>query len=98
MSELLFRPEAVSDIEEAVGWYEERRPGLGRRLLYDLDDLFRRVRQRPLYFPVVGSDVRRAMLRKFPYAVYFRFEENKFLVVLAVLHLKRWPGTWRQRQ
>ena len=74
MSELLFRPEAVSDIEEAVGWYEERRPGLGRRLLYDLDDLFRRVRQRPWYFPVVGSDVRRAMQRKFRYAACFRIE------------------------
>ncbi len=98
MPELLVRPQALSDIEEAVRWYEKRRPGLGDRLLGDLDNVFQRVRRRPLEFPVVGSYVRRALLRKFPYAVYFQFEENAPVEVLAVLHLKRRPGSWQRRQ
>ena len=39
-------------------------------------------------FPSVSVGVRRALLHTFPYAVYFR-ETEQFVVILAVLHLRR---------
>lgn len=50
----------------------------------------------PLRYQLVFGDVRRAVARRFPYAVYFRARSNK-LVVLAVFHGRRDPAIWRRR-
>ncbi len=68
---LFLRPEAERDIADTALWYEVRRPGLGGRFLVELDHLFARVLEGPQHFPEIGEDVRRGLLRRFPYAVYF---------------------------
>lgn len=68
----IVRPLAEADLENAARRYEEEQPGLAARFLGDVDRTLERVRQRPLQFPAVGDDVRRALLHTFPYAVYFR--------------------------
>lgn len=40
--------------------------------------------------------IRRALLRRFPYAVYFAVEEST-VVVLTVLHAHRDPAAWQKR-
>lgn len=67
-----------------------------RALLSDVDRTFARIRERPLQFPTVSGEVRRALLHIFPYAAYFRVSDQA-AVVLAVLHLRRNPKTWRER-
>lgn len=93
---LLLRPEARLDIEEAVIWYDDQRLGLGDRLTAELSALLDRIRKTPLQFPIVGEGVRRGLLHKFPYAVYFLREENT-VTVLAVLHQRRDPEVWKRR-
>ena len=66
------------------------------RFLDAADQLFGRLRDSPLQFPLVSMDVRRALLPTFPYAVYFRVTDDA-IVVLAVLHLRRDPRSWRAR-
>ncbi len=61
-----------------------------------MNRLFERLRMTSLQFPLVSADVRRALVHTFPYAVYFR-ETHETVVLLAVLHLVRDPGTWRAR-
>ena len=68
----IVRPLAEADSENVARWYDEERPGLAERFLKDVDRSFVRLRQRPLQFPVVVGDVRRALLHTFPYAIYFR--------------------------
>ena len=92
----IVRPLAEADLEEAARWYDDERAGLTDRLLSDVDRTFARIRERPLQFPTVSSEVRRALLHTFPYAVYFRASEE-IVVVLAVLHLARNPKVWRRR-
>lgn len=92
----IVRPLAESDIAQAASWYENQRTGLGLRFLDAADQLFDRLRASPLQFPLVSTDVRRALLHTFPYAVYFRVTEDA-IVLFAVLHLRRRPGTWRGR-
>ena len=72
------------------------KPGLSVRFLSDVDRTIARIRERPFEFPAVSSDVRRALLHTFPYAVYFRASDEA-VVVLAVLHLRRNPKVWRGR-
>jgi plasmid stabilization system protein ParE len=92
----IVRPLAEADLENAAHWYGEERARLAERFLRDVDQTFARVRERPLQFPTVSGDVRRALLHTFPYAVYFRASEDS-IVVLAVLHLRRDPRVWRGR-
>jgi len=93
---LVIRREAELDIEEAAGWYEDERPGLGGRFTGELDRLFDRIEQSPLHFPAVGEGARRGLLHKFPYSVYFLLE-HQTVIVLAVVHQRRHPDTWKQR-
>lgn len=80
----IVRPLAESDIGQAASWYEAQKPGLGLRFLDAADQLFNRLRESPLQFPLVSPDVRRALLHTFPYAVSFRVTDDA-VAVLAVL-------------
>jgi len=71
MRELFTRLQAQLDVEEAASWYERRRPGLGLRFLDELDYVLQRVAAAPFQFPAIHPGVRRALLNRFPYSVYF---------------------------
>jgi len=90
----IIRPLAESDLHNAALWYEDQKAGLGMRFLDAVDQLFDRLRQNSLQFPLVSPDVRRALLHTFPYAAYFRATDDS-VVVLAVLHVRRDPRTWQ---
>ena len=93
---LIVRAEARLDIEEAALWYEAERPGLSGAFLDDVDYLFERIVSAPQQFPQIDEGVRRGLMRRFPYGVYF-IDYPTGTVVLAVLHLKRRPGLWKSR-
>lgn len=97
MNRLVLRPEVSNDIRSAAFWYDERQVGLGRRFLAEVDHVFERVTENPAQFPRIEDHVRRALLRKYPYAVYFVFDRDQ-VTILAVLHCRRDPSGWRTRQ
>jgi plasmid stabilization system protein ParE len=92
---VVFRPEASAEVLETKSWYEGRANGLGDRFIDDLEAVLARVVERPGSFPTVRDQTRRAVLRRFPYAVYFRQAENQ-IVVLAV-HGRQDPKRWQSR-
>ena len=92
----LIRPEAQADIEEAAFWYEDQRPALGELFTRELFELIHRIAEAPLQFPSIGTPVRRGLLHKFPYAVYFLCDEDE-TVIVAVLHQRRDPAVWKRR-
>lgn len=90
----IFRPEAEVEALEARRWYEERRPGLGDEFGAAVDATVTRLVERPLAFPRVRGETRRAVLVRFPYALHFRVTEEN-IVVLAV-HGRQNPTRWRR--
>jgi plasmid stabilization system protein ParE len=94
--ELVIRAEAQEELAEAFAWYEKQRPGLGADLLLSLEATLADIRRRPGSFPVVYKELHRALLKRFPYGVYFVVEEA-FISVLAIFHAKRDPRIWKQR-
>lgn len=76
-------------------WYEARRAGLGREFGQEVDGLIARIASSPLAFPRVHNETRRAVLTRFPYAIYFRVADES-VVVLAV-HGRQHPGRWKRR-
>ncbi|HYX29355.1 MAG TPA: hypothetical protein VE863_12395 [Pyrinomonadaceae bacterium] len=91
------RPEAQNDIREAAQWYEEREIGLGVRFLREVRASLERIADDRLSFPVIEHDVRRTLLHKFPYSIYFVSKSNA-VSGIAVLHQHRQPGEWKSRR
>ena len=93
---IVVRPQSDLDIQAAAVWYEDQQSGLGARFLDELDLVFQRIAESPLQFPRLELEVRRALLRRFPYGVYFLAEAEE-VRVLAVLHLHQQPDVWKSR-
>ena len=68
----IVRPAAAADIDDAFLWYEAQRPGLGHEFLAAADALINAIAEHPLRYPVIRRNTRRALLSRFPYAMYFR--------------------------
>ena len=94
--QIVVRPAAAADIDEAFLWYEGQRPGLGHEFLAAAQTLIDAVAQYPLRYPVVRRNTRRALLRRFPYAIYFRIYDEA-IVVVACMHGRRNPRRWQAR-
>jgi plasmid stabilization system protein ParE len=93
---IVFRPQADQELQSARQWYEEQRPGLGCHFAYTIDETIERVSSNPLAFPVVHGETRRAVVRRFPYAIYFRLHGDE-IVITAVMHGHRHPRRWQSR-
>jgi plasmid stabilization system protein ParE len=94
---LVAEPRADLDVAAAYQWYESERPGLGRQFLDQLEAAYDRIAQDPVGYQDLESGIRRVLLRRFPYAVYFAVESD-VVVVLAVLHVSRNPAEWQRRR
>jgi hypothetical protein len=89
--------EAELEIFEAALRYEHEREGLGFRFEEQVTTVFSRLLENPFQFPIVEEDARRALVRDFPYGVFFTTQAD-LITVLAVLHLHRHPDTWKPRR
>ncbi|MGO9933485.1 MAG: type II toxin-antitoxin system RelE/ParE family toxin [Steroidobacteraceae bacterium] len=90
------RPEAEQDLSEAARWYEEQRLGLGQEFLDEALSAFTAIAERPLASSAVYGSLRRALLHRFPFGVFFLVDGDE-AVVIGVLHGSRHPRRWKSR-
>ena len=90
------REEADGDLTAAATWYEQQRAGLGHEFLDEALSAFRSIVEQPLIHPIVHRNTRRALMPRFPFAVYYRIERSH-IVVVAVMHGSRHPRRWQSR-
>jgi plasmid stabilization system protein ParE len=93
---VILTPEAETDLAAAYDWYEGQRPELGRELIVAVDDQLRRIEDNPELYPIRRFGVRRALIRRFPYAIFY-LQDGEALVVLAIDHQARHPDHWHER-
>lgn len=93
---LVFRPEVREELKESYSWYEGQQQGLGNEFLDCVDEMLNRICQMPELYPVVYRDVRRAVVRRFPYAVYYRIVSSR-VIVTAIFHGRRNAKAWQSR-
>ncbi|MEW5967879.1 MAG: type II toxin-antitoxin system RelE/ParE family toxin [Pseudomonadota bacterium] len=94
---LVFRPQARREFDAAGDWHEREQPGLGATFLAEVDQVLRLIASSPDAFPEVLDGVRKAVVRRFPYCLYFRVR-GETIVVLAVFHSARNPKIWQARR
>ena len=97
MSRLLrVTPATSDDIADAYDWYESQRAGLGELFRAELNVAVTLLREFSEAGPAVHQDLRRLLLRRFPYAVYYRRTETE-IVIRGCLRAHRDPRAWRKR-
>ena len=94
---LVSEPPVDLDVEAAFEWYENERPGLGVEFLDELRATYKRIAAGPLKYQELRGSIRRALLRRFPYVVYFAIEAD-IVVIVAVLRASRDPAEWQRRR
>ncbi|MDO9009537.1 MAG: type II toxin-antitoxin system RelE/ParE family toxin [Thiobacillus sp.] len=94
---LVFRRQARQEFDAAGDWYERERPGLGQAFLAEVEQVLQSVVSSPDTFPEVLVGIRKAVIKRFPYCLYFRIR-GEAIVVLAVFHSARNPAVWRTRK
>ena len=95
-AKLVIAPQAEQDIDEAYDWYEERRPGLGEEFLGCVDACIQQICRTPELHAKAYKDYRRALARRFPYAVFYEYADDT-VTVYCIFHTSRDPEKWRQR-
>jgi len=93
MHAVVFLPAAQGEASDAQDWYEAE-AGLGTRFRAELDYMAERLAANPLQFPLVFADIRRALLRRFPYVLFFRIVDDA-VFVMACFHSSRDPRIWQ---
>ena len=93
---LILRQEAVQALAEAYAWYEEQVPGLGSDFLAAVERTLQSLQESPARLSLIYREVRRALIRRFPYGIFFAWEKQR-ISVLAVMHTARETGKWRRR-
>jgi plasmid stabilization system protein ParE len=95
---VVVRPAAAADIEDAFRWYQAQREGLGAEFVAALRDTMDLVLVHPEGFPIIHRDTRRVLLRnRFPYGLFYR-TQGSTIIVVACMHAKRSPRRWRSRK
>jgi len=98
MYKSIILPLAKQDIKEAAKWYNERQPGLGKRFTQHVRQKVKFIRQNPKAVAIRYDDTRTAVLDVFPYMIHFTIdEENKLVIISAVLSTHRDPDMWKER-
>jgi len=90
-------PQAERETQEAARWYDNESAGLGEAFLDVVQQTLEAVVENPFRFPLVHRDTRRALLKRFPYGIFFRIRPDR-IKVLAIVHLSRDPSRWQRRR
>lgn len=88
-----FTPDADAELAEARQWYAHQREDLD---LEFMDDALSRVVLHPTLYPIVCRTLRRVVVRRFPFAVFYEITADE-IHVTAVFHSRRDPETWKSR-
>ena len=91
-----YHDEVSDEVNAAIAWYEQQRPGRGAAFAADLQEQLNRIADSPALYGVIHRRVRGRPMRHFPYVVYYRVDSDR-IVIIAVQHGGRNPRSWRDR-
>jgi plasmid stabilization system protein ParE len=91
-----FTPEADTELAEAREWYAHQREDLDLEFMQSIDDALSRIVANPHQYPNVYGSLRRCVVRRFPFAIFYEVASDE-VKVIAVFHSRRDPERWKSR-
>jgi plasmid stabilization system protein ParE len=89
-------PAARQDIADGFAWYEQQSLGLGLEFVRCIEAAVVSIQRHPEMYPMVLANYRRALVRRFPYVVFYEIEPER-IVIYAVFHCAQDPLKWKAR-
>lgn len=93
---VVLRAEAEAEFDGAFDWHETQRRGLGLAFTAEVQRVFDRIAANPLMHGTILADIRKAVVWRFPYCVFYRPHSDR-VEVIAVFHTSRDPSIWQGR-
>lgn len=93
-----YHPAVAGELEEIRNFYDQRSPGLGSEFIDEFERQVLRIASAPTRWMVIERDIRRALLQRFPYVIYFRQLAPNRIRVTVVKHQRRHPDHGRNRE
>jgi len=90
---LSFHELAERELNDAARYYERESPGLGADFIDEVERCTASITRHPIAGAIVHDDVRRRLVRRFPYALLYRTVSDT-IRILAVMDLRRRPAYW----
>jgi len=94
---IVLRRVAEKEFDDSIAWYENEREGLGQEFRNGVEEYFQRIADNPEWFPEVRGEVRRAVVRRFPFVIHFLIEKER-IVILSIFHTSREPEQLKHRR
>ena len=91
-----FHPDAEGELRGSFLWYESQRKSLGSEFARCVDEAIEKIRNRPEMYPAVHNHIRRVLVNRFPFGVFYESDPTE-IRVLAIYHAKRNPLLWKTR-
>jgi toxin ParE1/3/4 len=92
-----YHPAASGELNQAARYYEQQSAGLGHEFLNEFEFCVRQISDMPTRWMMVEHDVQRALMKRFPFCIYFRSLDDR-LRITVVKHVKRHPNYGRSRR
>jgi hypothetical protein len=91
-----FLAAAREEFWNAVSYYDSQKEGLGDEFADEVWSTISRIVSHPLAWQALSARTRRCLTKRFPYGVIYQKRSDSILI-LAVMHLRRDPESWRGR-
>jgi toxin ParE1/3/4 len=97
MKPLIIHEEALSELDDAIDYYEKESPGLGLDLEASVREGLANIQRNPGLYPRhKKTSIQRCVVRRFPYVIFYAdFDDH--ISIIAISHTKRRPDYWRRR-
>jgi len=93
-----YHPAIEDELRIIIKYYEDYSQGLGLEFLDEFERQILKISSMPSSWMIVEDDIRRSMMKRFPYVIYFRAVDENTLRVTVVKHQRRHPIFGRRRK
>lgn len=94
---VIYHPAIEHELRQIIDFYEDRSPALGIQFLDEFEKQILSIASMPTRWVIVEADIRRSLMKRFPYVIYFRVLNEDLLRVTVVKHQRRHPNYGLQR-
>jgi len=91
-----FHPDALKEYLDAVCYYADVSPRLGRAFVKAIEAGIDDILRHPQAWQCVEDDIRRHLIKRFPFGIYYCTEGNE-IFIYAIMHMSRHPDYWKSR-
>jgi len=92
-----FLPPAKQELDDAIEYYNLQVKDLGKHFKQEIKSALKRIQNFPYAWSEVESEMRKCVLHKFPYNIYYSIQKNK-IIILAIAHHHQKPNYWIDRK